>query len=268
MCRSWVNQASITKEQLAPLEIPLPSLDEQQRIAAILDKADDLRRKRRRAIELLDGLTQVLFLEMFGDPILNARGYRTRRLIDLVERDRGISYGIVQRGDDQEVGVKVLRIFDFEDGVVIDTNIKKTTAEIASRFRRTSLKGGEIVISIRGTVGRCASIPASLSGANVSREVAVIPTLEPNKNAFYLSVLRTDAAQRRLSSDVKGIAQRGINLEDLRELPIIQPPKEELAKFDAAQERLAAVVSGSQSQNCHLDSLFSSLQSRAFSGQL
>ncbi|OZA71694.1 MAG: hypothetical protein B7X77_12925, partial [Caulobacter sp. 39-67-4] len=67
MCRSWVNQASITKDQLTSLTFPLPPLEEQRRIAAILDKADALRRKRKRALELLDGLTQSIFVEMFGD---------------------------------------------------------------------------------------------------------------------------------------------------------------------------------------------------------
>ena len=62
------------------LEIPLPPLDEQRRIAAILDKADALRRKRKRAIDLLDSLTQSIFLEMFGDPIDNPTRLRSRKL--------------------------------------------------------------------------------------------------------------------------------------------------------------------------------------------
>ena len=62
----------ITKIVIETFEIPLPPLDEQRRIAAILDKADALRRKRKRALELLDGLTQSIFLEMFGDPVCAA----------------------------------------------------------------------------------------------------------------------------------------------------------------------------------------------------
>ncbi|WP_439603136.1 restriction endonuclease subunit S [Devosia sp.] len=66
MCRAWVNQASITKAQLSELTVPLPPLDEQRRIAAMLDKADALRQKRKHAIALLDSLTQSIFLELFG----------------------------------------------------------------------------------------------------------------------------------------------------------------------------------------------------------
>ena len=146
----------VSRNDLAELEIPLPPLDEQRRIAAILDKADALRRKRKRAIGLLNGLTQSIFLEMFGDPIEDPR-YSTRRLGEFVDHDRGISYGIVQRGDDQETGTKVLRISDIVDGHITGLGLKLTAPEIADKFRRTKLVGGEIVISITLRVRSAAS---------------------------------------------------------------------------------------------------------------
>jgi type I restriction enzyme S subunit len=75
-----VNQASISTTNLKALKIPLPLLDEQRRIAAVLDKADALRRKCKRALELLDSLTQSIFLEMFGDPAKNTHGLQSIRL--------------------------------------------------------------------------------------------------------------------------------------------------------------------------------------------
>jgi type I restriction enzyme, S subunit len=252
---------------VSEITIPLPPLEEQRRIAAILDKTDALRRKCKRAVDVLDGLTQSIFLEMFGDPIEDSR-YPTRRLYDLVESDRGISYGIVQRGEDLEIGTKVLRISDIVDGHITGLGLKQTAPEIADKFRRTKLVGGEIVISIRGTVGRCAVVPGSLSGANVSREIAVIPTTTNRLNPFYLSLIRTDSAQRRLARDVKGVAQSGINLEDLRELPIILPPQSEIESFLIAQSRIQNVELKSREQSGKSEFLFSSLQYRAFSGQL
>lgn len=259
---------TLNKQSVSKLEIPLPPLDEQRRIAAILDKADELRRKRKRAIELLDGLTQSIFLDMFGDPIENPRKLPTRRLIDLVDAARGISYGIVQRGDDQNVGVKVLRILDFQSGEVDGSDLKMTTPEIAGKYRRTILEGGELVISIRGTVGRCAEIPCELRGANVSREVAVMPTVNKALNDFYLALLRTDSAQRRLRQDVKGVAQSGINLEDLRELHIVQPSNEDIASFQRSQSRIADLKRSARLCLLQSEAVFSSLQHRAFSGQL
>lgn len=258
----------LSREDAYRLPVTKPPLDEQRRIAAILDKAGALRRKRKRALELLDGLTQSTFLEIFGDPIENPRGYPTRRLIDLADPARGISYGIVQRGDDQDSGVNVLRISDFQSGEINFENLKKTTSEISDRYRRTILKGGEIVISIRGTVGRCADVPKHLSGSNVSREVAVIPTLTAEKNFFYLPLIRSDAAQRRIIQDVKGVAQSGINLEDLRELPIIQPPSDDFERFRRASDQLQKLHRNLRAQSDINSELFSSLQHRAFTGQL
>ena len=247
--------------------IPLPSLDEQRRIAAILDKADAIRRKRKRAVDALDSLTQSIFLKMFGDPIEDPQ-YSTRQLNDLVNSDRGISYGIVQRGQDRENGTKVLRISDIVDGHITGYGLKQTAPEIADKFRRTKLVGGEIAISIRGTVGRCAVVPSFLSGANVSREIAVIPTAVGRLNPFYLSLIRTDSAQRRLARDVKGVAQSGINLEDLRQLPIIQPPKSEIDHFLKAHSHYQNIGLKSREQTEKFEILSSSLQYRAFSGQL
>ena len=82
-------QKRVPADLLRRLEIPLPPLDEQKRIAAILDKADQLRQKRRQAIALLDSLTQSIFLEMFGDPVTNPKRLERRALGDLIKVKSG-----------------------------------------------------------------------------------------------------------------------------------------------------------------------------------
>ena len=84
-------QSSLSLEQISQLEIPLPPLDEQRRIAAILDKADALRRKRKRALDLLDSLTQSIFIELFGDPLSNDDEIvPLRKLRRPVQEDNGL----------------------------------------------------------------------------------------------------------------------------------------------------------------------------------
>jgi type I restriction enzyme, S subunit len=85
LCKQWVNQASVSKDDLLAIEIPLPPVDEQRRIAAILDQADELRRKRRLTLERLDGLPQAVFVEMFGDPVKNSKALPTKALGDLIK---------------------------------------------------------------------------------------------------------------------------------------------------------------------------------------
>lgn len=250
------------------VELPLPSIDEQRRIAAILDKADTLRQKRNRAIALLDSLTQSIFLEMFGDAIANPLGRKSKPLRALVDQSRDISYGVVQRGPDQDSGVAVVRISDFGSGKLTTDNLKRTTQEVSAKYPRTVLRGDEIVISIRGTVGRCAIVPASAAGANVSREVAVIPTIDPSLNGFYLALLRSAPVQKAITDDVKGVAQSGINLEDLRQLPVIQPNPDDLERFNNANSIFERLAQQAQSASNLSEKVFASLQHRAFTGQL
>jgi len=85
---------SIRKSTLEAIQIPLPMLDEQRRIVAILDKADALRAKRRKAIAKLDQLLQSVFLEMFGDPVTNPKGWpNTVCLGDTADICSGITKG-------------------------------------------------------------------------------------------------------------------------------------------------------------------------------
>ena len=248
--------------------IPCPPIAEQRRIVAILDQADGLWGKRVVAAANIKLLREAVFQDMFGDPMRNVMGYQTSRLGCLVDGSRGISYGIVQRGPDQDEGVGVLRISDIAGGTVNANKLKLTTAQIAGRFKRTRLLGGELVISIRGTIGVVAIVPDEIFGANVSRELAVIPLKEGVSRTFMRDLLSTKTVQQRIVDDVRGIAQSGINLEDLRELSIICPP----VSFVSEYERRVGVVEELERREMLSVSfsakLFASLQHRAFRGEL
>ena len=100
----------VTKSGMEAWKIPLPPLDEQKRIAAILDKADGLRRKRRQAIELLDTLTQSIFVEMFGDPV---SGMKLVELSELVRDGDRINYGVVQPEKRMKTAFRLLGVPTF-----------------------------------------------------------------------------------------------------------------------------------------------------------
>ena len=259
---------SIRLGDIAGMKIPLPPVQEQRRIAAILDQAETLRAKRREALALLRSLRQSIFIEMFGDPVQNVKGYPTKPLSALVEPERGITYGIVQRGEDCDDGVPVLRIRDLVSDEIELRCLKRTSASISAQYRRTILRGGEIAISIRGTIGRCGIVPQSLAGGNVSREIALIPVLKDISADFVLEFLRSTAVQRIIAEDVKGVAQSGINLEDLRRVAVPLPGQVEMAAFvsrvAAAHRLIGLEIKAVVSQ----DELFASLQHRAFRGEL
>lgn len=260
---------SIRLGDIEEMEVPAPrSATERARIAAILDQADDLRRKRKQALDRLNQLGQAIFYEMFGDPIANDKGFGTKPLEELIQSSRGISYGIVQRGPDQDDGIPVVRISDIVHGKFEAESLVRTTAEISQKYRRTILQGGELLISIRGTVGALARVPEHIHGVNISREVAQIPLLNGVSWRFILFLLRSPEAQRRLVEDVKGVAQSGINLADLRKISIIQPSKPAIEEFEQRILQLERLTDATNLRSCELDGLWSSLQHRAFRGEL
>jgi type I restriction enzyme, S subunit len=261
-------KAGLNFDDIRSFRIPTPPLPEQRRIAEVLDRAEALRAKRSAALALLDTLTQSIFLELFGDPIENPHHFPTDRLLSLVDGDRGISYGVVQRGEHVEGGVPIVRIRDVVGGEIRASHLLRTSTEVARKYRRTVLRGGEIVISIRGTVGRCALVPRELVGGNITRELALIPQVNTTASVFLLALLRTESVQRKIKGDVKGIAQSGINLRDLRELPVIDPPPDLVSQFVETATSVSRLLSAHRASLAKLDELFASLQHRAFLGEL
>jgi len=266
--RSGTAQPYIKPSDIKSRKVYLPPLAEQRRIAAILDAADALRQKRRESLAQLDTLVQSVFLDMFGDPVTNPMGWKSASLIQLCDGERGISYGVVQRGDHDAGGIPLIRIGDILSGRIEVGQLVKCSSSITSKYRRTVLHGGELVISIRGTVGRTAQVPVELRGGNVSREIALVPLKPQIVTEFVLALLRTDAVFRRLAEDVRGVAQRGINLRDLRELVVIQPPRDRQQHFADIVEAVERQRSDQEAHLAELDTLFASLQSRAFRGEL
>ena len=247
--------------------LPLPPLPEQRRIAEMLDRAEALRAKRRAALAQLDTLTQSIFLDMFGDPIANAKGFPVRPLIDLIDPKRPISYGILMPGPDQAEGVKYVRVVDMRNGGIELSGIRKTTESISNAFRRSLLKRGDLLMSIRGHVGRFAVVPAELDGSNITQDTARLAIVGADP-VFVRECLRTRGFQHWMAKHTKGVAVRGINLGDVKLMPIILPDiraQRDFARLATATERVRAVHASSIAG---LDSMFAALQHRAFRAEL
>ncbi len=260
-------QKRVGSDFLKGFEIPLPPLPEQKRIAAILDKADAIRRKRQQAIQLADDFLRAVFLDMFGDPVTNSKGWEVRALSNLIDESRGVSYGVVQRGEQADEGIPLVRISDIATNEFRPEDVVKCSKSISDQYRRTILHGGELLISIRGTVGRVAEVPSMAAGWNISREVAVIPILSGVSSSFLKWLLLSSPIQRSLAGQIKGVAQSGINLVDLRKLPVICPPAAVIEDFEFAERKIrekyilcAEKINGNE--------LFSSLSQKAFAGLL
>ena len=255
-------------ETLASWMVPLPPIEEQRRIAAVLDAADALRAKRRQALAKLDTLTQAIFIDMFGDPTANPHRWATSNLGDLVAEGTSVTYGIVQAGEEFPGGTPYIRTGDLIDGEIRCDGLRRTDPSIAQRFPRSRVARGEIVMSIRATVGTTAMVPAELEGANLTQGTARIAPGERVLGSYLLEYLRTGANQQWIQRQVKGATFREITLARLRELPVLVPPLDLQHQFARRVESALSIVTPSNSSLSALGVLFASLQHRAFRGEL
>ncbi|MCA3226167.1 MAG: restriction endonuclease subunit S [Burkholderiales bacterium] len=153
--------------------------------------------------------------------------WETVPLDSLVEPGRGISYGIVQPGAPVADGVPIVRVSDVRDGRVAVSAPLRVAPAIEAAYARTRLTGGELLLTLVGTVGEAAVVPASLAGWNTARAVAVIP-VRKDVGAYWIKLaLAAPGVREIIDSRLNTTVQATLNLADVARLPIVLPPVHE-----------------------------------------
>ncbi|WP_197052965.1 restriction endonuclease subunit S, partial [Tepidicaulis marinus] len=151
----------------------------------------------------------------------------TKRLGDLVCADRGISYGIVQPGDDCEDGIPIVRVTNLRGSYLDTTQPLKVSRDVESKYKRTRLRSGELLVSIVGTVGQTAIADERVIGWNVARAIAVIPVSRQIGAYWVRLCLQSKQALDHISTCLNTTVQATLNLRDLADVPIPIPPERE-----------------------------------------
>lgn len=193
-------------------------------------------------------------------------------LRDLVRPDRPITYGILKPGPDVAGGIQYLRVADYPNERLTFDTIRHTSWQIDQSYKRSRLRGGDLLISIRGSVGRVIMIPEELEGANITQDSARLALQVPLNPEYVLWYLRSPFAQQRLQSATKGVAVRGINIGDLRALQVPLPCREEQDQIAENVRNLLSFAEVLQSRCAgaqgHIRTLQKSILARAFRGEL
>lgn len=227
-----VAQKNMSTEWLKKYKIPLYSSNEQIQIVRSLDFISRTINNRKKQLQKLDELIQARFVEMFGDPVENTMFWEKKRLEDIVKDDCSISYGIVQTGDDQEQGVPVFRPIDIVNHVPSIKELKKTTEKISDKYKKTVLKGRELLITVRANIADTCIVGAEFKGCNVGRGIVPIRTREEMVLLEFLKYLFDNKHfNDQIKSKAKGITLIQLNMEDLRQTEIVIPPIEQQRKF-------------------------------------
>jgi len=263
-------QKRVPADFLKRLEIPLPPLDEQRRIAAILDKADALRRKRKSTLDLLDALTQSIFLEMFGDPVSNPRDWPLVRMRSIATK---IGSGATPTGGDaayQSIGISLVRSMNVRDEGFLPKGLAFINEAQAAKLANVNLEAGDVLLNITGaSVARVCICPSDILPARVNQHVSIIRLREPHLNEYVAAALKMPAMKAKLLGVAEsGATRQAITKAQIEQLVLTLPPNNEILKYNSLIE--IHRLSHKLASNCfqRSESLFSSLQSRAFSGQL
>ncbi|WP_416209787.1 restriction endonuclease subunit S [Nostoc sp. LEGE 06077] len=256
------------------LQIPLPSLPEQKRIVAILDEAFEgidraianAEKNLANSRELFESYLNAIFTQK------NKRG-EIFQLAEICEKKRVITYGVIKLGEHIDDGVPCLRTSNVR-WLYIDVNgIKRISPSLSADYKRTILKGGEVLVNVRGTLGGVAVTTPEMAGWNISREVALVPIDIKRVHSAYLAYwIGAKTNQQWLSGVQKGAAYTGINLEDLRTLPVVVPDLKEqerlinsIEEVHSVSQRLEAIY---RQKIAALNELKQSILQKAFTGEL
>ena len=305
-CKHWVNQSTIPKDALVETEVAVAPLAEQRRIAckveALLAKARSsqdrldkipiiLKRFRQAVLAAAcsgrltaDWRTQTRAEALCAPALVNRREkvvveelfetpdyWRWVPLNSLFDSRRSICYGVIKLGAEEPDGVPCLRTSDVKPLRIDTVSVKRIAPAISDEYRRTLLQGDEILVNVRGTLGGVAVVPPSLKGWNISREVPVVPIAGVLTQfvAFWIASL---PCQNWLSGVAKGVAYTGINIEDLKQLPVAIPSLAEQEEIVRRALALFAVADKIEARHAkakaQVDRLTQSVLAKAFRGEL
>jgi type I restriction enzyme S subunit len=258
---------NLPTEQFLALQIPLPSLEAQRRIAAILEHADDLRRRRREAYRLTAELPHAMYGDKFGDPVVNPLHYPRTTIGALgVQMEYGPRFYNEAYSED---GIRIVRITDLSETGELNFDAMPKLSVSGDDLKRHKSRPGELLFARTGaTVGKLAIIspgdPICIPGAYFIRlrfPSEINPTF-----AWY--TLRSRSLQEIICERSRQSAQQNFSGPGLRRLPFIVPPLTLQQAFSAAVAEVDKLKVHQRAHLTALDALFTSLQHRAFRGEL
>lgn len=266
--KNSVNQSSFNVKSFQKLNLPLPPLETQKKIAAVLEKADQLRKDCKQMEQELNSLAQSVFIDMFGDPVTNPKGWGSSSLEAEMQFLTSGSRGWAKHYDDEGDSI-FIRIQNVLKDKLRLNDIQKISPPNTQEAIRTKVQDGDILLSITADLGRACVVRNIESDSYISQHLALIRIKESNLVPEFLSAfLISPAGIGQFEQKNKGGTKAGLNFSDIRSIKVLLPPKELQVKFKKIKEDLEQkIIQLNQTAKVY-DDLFNSLMQKAFKGEL
>ena len=260
----------VSRSHIAEWEIPLPSLAEQKRIAAILDKADAIGRKRQQAIQLADDFLRAVFLEMFGDPVTNPKGFKKSKLTDLADVITGFAFKSAEYVEDSSDAVRLCRgvntltgYFEWKDTAFWDS-------DKINGLHNYKLESGDVILAmdrpwISSGLKVCV-FPENERDTYLVQRVARIRPKQPRLTDYLYSSILSPAFEKHCCPTETTVPH--ISPVELKNFEILVPDEKSVSKYHDIVSKLRRSKGGMEKSLTEANNIFSSLSQKAFAGGL
>ncbi|MDP3105497.1 MAG: restriction endonuclease subunit S, partial [Candidatus Methanoperedens sp.] len=242
----------------------LPPLPTQKKIAAVLEKAEKLREWRKEADGLTDRFLKSTFLEMFGDPATNPKGWE---IIELKTEIKDIRYGTGSPPEYNKEGIPFIRATNIKNGTVEKKGLVYISKEEASKIQKCKVKTGDLILVRSGVnTGDCARIPPDYDGAYAAYDLII--QIPYPKNYYYNFIINSDYGKSVIEPLSRRAAQPHINAVQVKSLQFQLPPLQRLEKFASIVQQVEQIRAHQTQSGQHIENFFNVLMQRAFRGEL
>lgn len=263
---------SLTKTDFLNLEIPLPLLDDQIRIAHLLGKVEGLIAQRKQHLQQLDDLLKSVFVEMFGDPVRNEKSWVVKPLQSVTSK---IGSGATPTGGNEAYkseGISLIRSMNVHDGKFVYKDLAFIDEVQANKLKNVVVEEHDVLLNITGaSVCRCAIVPKAILPARVNQHVAIIRPKTGELNPKYLAAMFISNSYKTFLlkiARINGATREALTKDQLEKLGICKPPIELQNQFATIVEKTDAIKSSYQQSLTDLESLYGALSQKAFKGEL
>jgi type I restriction enzyme S subunit len=264
-------QPHISQGYVKELEIPLPPIHTQQKIAAILDKADELRQYNKQLIEKYDALTQSLFLDMFGDPVRNEKKFFKSTIGEQCSVKGGKRVPKNEKLVKDNTGYPYIKAGNIKKGKVTTKDLEYLLPTTREKLKRYIVNEGDVCITVVGVnIGDIGIVPKELHNANLTENANKLLIKNANLlNSFYLaSYLQMDFIQKDISKKTMAVGVPKLALFRIEQLELLLPPIMLQLKFQEQVESIETQKQQAQEALAKSEALFQGLLQQAFKGEL